>query len=868
MREDGAHLPPGKPAGSEQTARSLGVLSEIARLLNSRVDIESALDEVLQLVTRLLGLQTAWLFLVRGPGRRLEFAAAWSLPPALQAREQRPLRRGFCTCFDLFYREDLHRAVNVVECSRLEEARGDRRGLVYHASVPLRSSSATLGILNVAAPGENLFDREALDLLTAVGEHLATALERSRLFAEHRQRALNFVAVDRVSRALGEPTGSRPGDPGAQRPPTPAAVARRFAGACLQALGLDAVCVALAAPDEPLRLVAVATASKRRAGWAPGSEVPRHSLLALAWRFGRAHFARARQQEARQASAETVLASCGSWAAVPVRVGRQRFGAVQFERREAASWPEPDRQALIALADHLALALEHVRLVARERELAQVDERQRLSRDLHDSVSQKLFSLHMLIAAARQKLAARAKLPDGSPADPEGLAEVLCRAEQQARESLQEMRRLVRELRPAAGRVAPEPARRSGPAPLPGLPWASRGGSPGTVFFGRELGEALARALGGDPLAHQLGVEVRLQVTGPAARTVLDAVAFEAALRVAQEAVHNALKHSQAAQVRVCLARRRRGLDLSVSDNGLGFDRARARASGGQGLAIMAERCRLAGGRLVVRSHPGFGTRVRAWLPAADGPVADDHAVVRTGLRLFLGAHPDVEVVGEAGCAGEVVAETRRLKPDVVLMDLVMPSGPQAAGASGAIGIETIAALRREAPGVRCLVLTSFGEEDKVLPALEAGAAGYLLKDVTPDELIRAVRAVASGQSYLSAGVAATVVRRATGSRPPSPRDRLTRRELEVLGLLARGLTNGEIASTLFISKATVKSHVTSILRKLEVEDRTRAALMAARWGLGGGLASPGGGLVPPSGASPPRDPPDGRRRPPTGVGS
>ena len=219
--------------------------------------------------------------------------------------------------------------------------------------------------------------------------------------------------------------------------------------------------------------------------------------------------------------------------------------------------------------------------------------------------------------------------------------------------------------------------------------------------------------------------------------------------------------------------------------------------------------------------------------------VADDHAVVRSGLRMFLGTHPDIEVVGEAGTAEEAVAMAERLRPDVVLMDLVVPRGGSASGSThatptGPWGIEAIRALRERAPSVRCLALTSFSDEDKVLPALEAGAAGYLLKDVTPEELVRAIRTVASGQVYLSAGVAGAVVRRATrpAGTPPSPLDALTPREREVLRCLAQGMSNAEIARRLYVTEATVKSHVTRILRKLDVSDRTQAALLAVRHGL------------------------------------
>ncbi|NLG69643.1 MAG: GAF domain-containing protein, partial [Firmicutes bacterium] len=355
--------PPDGLAPGERAGRgALAVLSEIARLLNSRVDVQSAFDEVLRLVTELLGLRTAWLFLQGPAGRRLVFTSAHGLPAALEVDGARPLRHGTCDCFYLFYDGELREAVNVVECSRLQEARGDKGGLVYHASVPLRASHGVLGVLNVAAEGESLFDEQALSLLTAVGEHLGTALERSRLFTRERRRAAAFEAVDRVMRRLGElePAGHLSLE----------AVAWRFAEACRAEVGAERVAVALA-DGERLRWGAVAAeaGAPLPAGPAlrPGDAVSPRSLAAACWRRGRPHFG---QRPARRGSTELV-----AWAALPIEIGRRRLGVVLLERTGAVGWTDGERAALRSLADHLALALENARLVARARELARVEER-------------------------------------------------------------------------------------------------------------------------------------------------------------------------------------------------------------------------------------------------------------------------------------------------------------------------------------------------------------------------------------------------------------------------------------------------------------------------------------------------------------
>jgi DNA-binding NarL/FixJ family response regulator len=207
--------------------------------------------------------------------------------------------------------------------------------------------------------------------------------------------------------------------------------------------------------------------------------------------------------------------------------------------------------------------------------------------------------------------------------------------------------------------------------------------------------------------------------------------------------------------------------------------------------------------------------------------IVDDHAVVREGLRAFLELQDGLAVVGEAADGDEALARTEELGPDVVLMDLVMPRLD---------GVGAMRALRARNQPARVIVLTSFLDDERLMPAIEAGAAGYLLKDVEPAELARAIRAAHAGEAVLDPSVAARVVSAIAGgstrvSAGAAGHD-LTRREREVLALIASGHSNKRIGLALGISEKTVKAHVGRVLAKLDVTDRTQAALLAVREGL------------------------------------
>jgi DNA-binding NarL/FixJ family response regulator len=210
--------------------------------------------------------------------------------------------------------------------------------------------------------------------------------------------------------------------------------------------------------------------------------------------------------------------------------------------------------------------------------------------------------------------------------------------------------------------------------------------------------------------------------------------------------------------------------------------------------------------------------------------VVDDHAIVRQGLCLFIEVQEDMEIVGEGTNGVEAVELARRTQPDIVLLDLVMPEMD---------GIQATSRIIEHSPNSRVIILTSFGEEDKVLPAIRAGAQGYLLKDIAPNELVKAVRDAHRGDVQLHPEIARKLMSAvATGEMPAESRtstgafDELTEREREVLGLIADGLNNRQIAEKLFISQKTVKTHVSGILSKLGLADRTQAAIYALRHGL------------------------------------
>jgi DNA-binding NarL/FixJ family response regulator/signal transduction histidine kinase len=477
---------------------------------------------------------------------------------------------------------------------------------------------------------------------------------------------------------------------------------------------------------------------------------------------------------------------------VPLKVGGRVLGALCIDSEQPNTFAEDDVPFVETLADQIAVAIENARLVERARELAASDERNRLAREIHDTLAQNLAAISMELEGA-QRLAA---------VEPARVGPLLSHARDLAQRALEEARHAIWRLRPA---------------PLLRL----------------SLSEALAAELAsleesGGVLGATFSMRGESRPLAPEVEAAL--------LRIAQEALSNVRKHARAERARVLLTFEDRSVRLSIEDDGQGFapSAAAAPGDGGFGLASMRQRAALIGAEIEIDSSPGWGTRVRVHVPDARSPVdpaeavapirvllADDHPLVREGVQRMLESMPGVVLVAEVGTGEEAVAGAVELAPQVVLMDVQLP---------GFDGIEATRRIRDELPSVSVVMLSATAPDDVVLESVRAGARGYVLKDVGADELRQAISTVAAGGSYFAPPIAAKL---AGGVRRGGPAvERLTPRELAVLRHLAAGEANKEIAARLRISENTVESHLRSIYAKLDVRSRTEALRRAHEWGI------------------------------------
>lgn len=508
----------------------------------------------------------------------------------------------------------------------------------------------------------------------------------------------------------------------------------------------------------------------------------------------------ARYDDLAQPLPDSAFHRLAPWIAVPIWWQGEIIGTFGVAANDPVRrFGEQEIELLALLAKHAAVAIENARLYAASHDLGMAEERNRLAREIHDTLAQSLLTLTFQLRAARGLIAT----------EPHRAESELLAAEANARSALEEARRSVWNLGPAA----------------------------------LETG-SLIEALQGETDPSRAGMPCRLVITG--APRPLSADAQLTLLRVAQEAIANARKHAHCSRVEVRLEFRNEGVTLAVADDGRGFDLEVASIGptpdGGFGLSSMAERLRRLGGTWEIESGLGNGpgativatipypppvaeSRAKPQVAARATPspvrirvvVVDDHPATRTGLAALLDAQPDMVVVGQAADGEEALRTIAALQPEVALVDLRLPKLG---------GVETIARVARMQVATRTIVVTSFAQDELVLQALRAGAQGYLLKDASADELAAAVRMVGAGGTYLTPLVAGKLASSLT------KQERLTPREREVLHLIGQGLADKEIAAEIGTSAKTAQFHVANLLDKLGAQNRTDAVRIGYARGL------------------------------------
>jgi hypothetical protein len=478
-----------------------------------------------------------------------ECVAETGLPPALQIDDQLPLREGRCWCLDRFWDGRLRNAVNILSCKRLEDAavcrRGDTEGICRHASIPLRAGEELLGVLNVASPGKTHFNAEELALLQSISLQIGTAAHRIRLYRMERKRANMLAKLGEVTRGLSllpeaamleEEVVSRAGE------------------------GLCWPLVALFVKEQ--------NALVRRVLYADG-KVMRKPVRIKHAQLGPLDAAVCRQATALLASGmgvDRLLPGLLSGAAVPLLLQGQPFGVLAAGSRSSGQFDAVDVEVLEALAAHVALTFDSLRLHETNRELARFEERNRIARDLHDSVSQTLFSLSLHAKGLEQAL------PDA-----QGSMTVAAREVQRLSQSaLGEMRAMIRQLRPT------------------GL---EEGLLTGLRTYGEQIG-------------------VRVSYSSEELRQLPDRIE-NALWRIGQEALNNIMKHAGIAEAEIALAFSEWNVTMKVSDRGAGMKRVQTAGAdgGGFGMTTMRERAEALGGTVTIRSRAGRGTDVTVRIP-------------------------------------------------------------------------------------------------------------------------------------------------------------------------------------------------------------------------------------------------------------
>ncbi|MCL5972382.1 MAG: GAF domain-containing sensor histidine kinase [Firmicutes bacterium] len=512
------------------------LLKDIAEALNGTYDISSAMAAILPRLSGVLGLQTAWAFRYDPKRGSYVEVGASGLPPALARDGAAALKSSWCECQERFVKGRLKTAVNIVRCSRLRDAVGEKHNLVFHASIPLRAKEKPLGILNVAAAGESVFTRSALDLLRAVGYQVAVAIDRSRMLsaAQHYSRQLQSLAGLAIDLATIT---------------DPERILTTAAERLVDTLAFDA-CGILRRSQGSLPDYEVVVKVVRRHN---GQEEPMYSYLDPSQPSPSPH------EQLLLPTAQSVIMQS---------VPHTEYW-VRLESDTRAAFDQTDENIVTVFCGHIAAALENARLHAQSLQEVKWRERRQVAADLHDSVSQRLFSAQLLLRTLAVK---RLDQPETN---------LVHQIQDLVHTSQEELRDMVNTLRPKD----------------------SRG-------FAKRIWDRL------DPLRSELGLTVDCKIPLDVDQW-LSLEQDDAVCNIVDEAMQNVLKHSQATKVSILVGRHQNRILVTISDNGVGFDLDGV--TRGLGLYSMQDRIRALGGTLYIETAAGQGTTLRTVLPLSEG---------------------------------------------------------------------------------------------------------------------------------------------------------------------------------------------------------------------------------------------------------
>jgi len=535
----------------EGRIEELRALKEIAETLNSSHDMKEMLEAVLRKLLEVTGLHTGWVFLMEEEPTYLHVTDV-NLPPALSWEDKKPMRCGSCWCVDKYWGGRLQNAVNIINCKRIDDAIennwGDTQCIYHHATVPLKASGEWFGLLNVASPGKTLFTDEELALLESVAFQIGTAIKRTKLYQEQQQRASYYNKLGDIVMQLGHVQELN-------KIPSEAVkrVGENFPWLAVAYFAQEADSLSCRAYYADQQLV-------NEWRMIRGQE---SGLVREAMQKGKL-FKKTSITQPLPALLAMGLPAYQSAMAVPLKQRGQTLGALLVISDKKDGFAENDQEILLALSEHISITVENARLNQQRNELGRWEERNRLARDLHDSVCQNLFSLSLLSRGLESFL------QGPEPAVSQTLEEI----QQLTEDSLKEMRSLIWQLRPA-------------------------GLEQGLVTALRTYGEKLGLTIIGNP-------EKLYELP----RTI-----EETLWRIGQEALNNVSKHAGVNEVKIVLQVTNSRVQMEIRDKGKGFPMSNQGRIDSLGLVSMRERSEMLGGLFQLESTPERGTTVRVSIP-------------------------------------------------------------------------------------------------------------------------------------------------------------------------------------------------------------------------------------------------------------